>query len=215
MQKIISLDAMVGLSSQFKVKKMLGDLINVEENVMLVGPAGSGKSMIAREVLHNLKGSKVVAVECNATTSASDLIRKLQTNSIAINGKIWRPKDGSRFILYIKNLNLIKPDQYETIGLVEFLLQILTYKGFYDENLEFVQLEKVQMVVTMQNPRNRGRSQVSTRFTSRMRVLILDPLSGQEATEMYSSLIVKVIESKTCKNKDFVHSSSKILGKCH
>ena len=100
----------------------------------------------------------------------------------SVNGKVYKPKEGSRFILYIQNLNIIDPDIYETIGLVEFLLQILTYKGFYDENLEFVTIEKLQVIITMQNPTLRGRNQISTRFTSRMQIVVMDELASDECS---------------------------------
>lgn len=46
-------------------------------------------------------------------------------------------------ILYLKDINLPKPDKYDTIQLIAFLQQIVCYKGFYDDNLEFVYLERV------------------------------------------------------------------------
>ena len=44
-------------------------------------------------------------------------------------GRILRPKDSDRLILYLKDVNLPKPDKYDTIQLIAFLQQIITYKG--------------------------------------------------------------------------------------
>ena len=48
--------------------------------------------------------------------------------------------------------------------------QILTYNGFYDENLEFVGLEGVQMVASMTPGSAMGRHLLTTRFTSIVRI---------------------------------------------
>jgi dynein heavy chain 2 len=60
-------------------------------------------------------------------------------------GRVLRPKEGDRLILYLKDLNLPRPDKYETIQLISFLQQLVTYKGFYDDNLEWLGLERVQV----------------------------------------------------------------------
>ena len=41
-------------------------------------------------------------------------------------------------ILYLRDLNLPKPDKYSTMQVIAFLQQLLTYKGFYDDKLEFI-----------------------------------------------------------------------------
>ena len=47
---------------------------------------------------------------------------------------------------------------------------MLTYNGFYDSNLEFVGLEGVQIVASMNAQNSLGRHKLSTRFTSVVRV---------------------------------------------
>jgi len=111
--KVLNKEAMVGLHTQIKVTEMIQQLVNVGENVILVGSPGSGKHMMVNNILSNQKGVYIVNIECNASTSAFELIRKIQAESIAINsinGKIWKPKTASRFIINIKNLNLIESD---------------------------------------------------------------------------------------------------------
>ncbi|CAF4492033.1 unnamed protein product, partial [Rotaria magnacalcarata] len=61
-------------------------------------------------------------------------------------GRTYRPKDCENLILYVKDINLPKLDKWGTSQLIEFLQQILTYNGFYDDNLEFVNLENIQIV---------------------------------------------------------------------
>lgn len=51
-----------------------------------------------------------------------------------------------------------------------FEWQVLTYNGFYDDNLEFVGLEGVQMVASMTAGSAMGRHLLTTRFTSIVRI---------------------------------------------
>jgi len=104
---------MVGLPSQLKSMDMVKTLINNCENIIFTGSPGSGKSMIVNNVLHGVRSASVIHISCNASTSALDLIRRLQAQSLvvnSINGKVYKPKEGSRFILYLQNLNIIDPD---------------------------------------------------------------------------------------------------------
>ena len=114
-------------------------------------------------------------------------------------GKVYRPKDSERLILYLKDVNLPKPDKWGTSQLIAFLQQVpvhiyncctchwlicypvtvqsipvctqaLTYRGFYDNNLEWVGLEGVQIVASMNGGSTLGRHALSTRFTSIVRI---------------------------------------------
>lgn len=52
---------------------------------------------------------------------------------------------------------------------------MITHKGFYDTNLEFVQLdEKIQIVATMNPPSTIGRHELSQRFTANVKILNMD-----------------------------------------
>lgn len=77
-------------------------------------------------------------------------------------------------MLYLKDINLSRPDKYDTIQLIAFLQQIVCYKGFYDDNLEFVSLEKVQIAASMNPSTTIGRHRISTRFTANVRIAAMD-----------------------------------------
>ena len=87
-------------------------------------------------------------------------------------GRVLRPKDSERLILYFKDLNLPKPDKYETIQLISFLQQLITFRGYYDENNEFIRLEagRIQIVGSMNASTTVGRHALTSRFTAVVRV---------------------------------------------
>ena len=57
---------------------------------------------------------------------------------------LWfrNPKGAERLVLYLKDLNLPKPDMYTTVQLVSFLQQLITYEGYFDSNLEWCVLTR-------------------------------------------------------------------------
>ena len=52
-----------------------------------------------------------------------------------------------------------------------FYVQVITYNGFYDFNLEWVGLDGVQIVASMNSTSSVGRHQLSSRFTSIVRIV--------------------------------------------
>ena len=56
------------------------------------------------------------------------------------------------------------------IFICSYIIQVLTYNGFYDANQEWVGLEGVQIVASMNPGSILGRHSLSTRFTSVVRI---------------------------------------------
>lgn len=135
--------------------------------------------MLIREAFTEIrKHSKInfSTMYCNSQTNAGHVIQKLYqicAKGSAGSGKILRPKECARQIIFLKDINLPKPDKYQTVQLASFLQQLISHRGFYDPNtLEFVQLdEKVQVVVSMFPPSALGRSALTPRFTAVVRIL--------------------------------------------
>ena len=104
--------------------------------------------MIIKEAFVEIRKSVKInfsIMYCNSQTNANHVIQKLYQICLKGNsgsGKILMPKECARQVLYLKDINLPKPDKYQTIQLASFLQQIISHKGFYDPgNLEFVQLD--------------------------------------------------------------------------
>ncbi len=75
----------------------------------------------------------------------------------------------------LKEVNLPKPDKYNTIELITFLQSLIAHEGFYDQNLEFVRVgEGIQFVCIIKPSSTIGRFEITTRFVSNLRVLFID-----------------------------------------
>ncbi|KAJ8027756.1 Cytoplasmic dynein 2 heavy chain 1 [Holothuria leucospilota] len=163
---------------------------------ILVGPDGCGKGMILRYCFAQLRSTQVATIHCNAQTSPTNVLQKLQQTCMVIStntGRVYRPKDCETLVLYLKDLNLPKPDKWGTCPLIAFFQQVLTYNGFYDTNLEWVGLEGVQIVASMNAAHTVGRHQLTTRFTSIVRICTIGYAESEELQAIYSAYLRPVL----------------------
>ncbi|KAF1791084.1 P-loop containing nucleoside triphosphate hydrolase [Phytophthora cactorum] len=173
------------------------------EPFILVGPEGSGKNMLIRQAFKNLKSVTVSVLHCNAQTTADHVIHKIaQCCSLfsTPTGRVYRPRDAERLVLYLKDINLPKPDQYDTCMLIAFLQQLITFNGFYDQHLEFLGVEKIQLVASMNAATTVGRHPLSTRFTAIVKVAYMDYPSTEELSVVYSTFLEGVFDSSNTPN---------------
>ena len=74
-----------------------------------------------------LRSTQVATIHCNAQTSPLHVLQKLSQTCMTVstnNGRVYRPKDCERLVLYLKDLNLPKLDKWGTSQLVAFLQQV-------------------------------------------------------------------------------------------
>jgi dynein heavy chain 2 len=108
-------------------------------------------------------------------------------------GRVYRPREGDRLVLFLKDLNLPKPDAYDTIQLIAFLQQLITYQGFWDHNREWMGVERVQIVASMNPATTVGRHQLSTRFTAITRVAFLTYPDHDQLQSVYTTFLRGVL----------------------
>ena len=169
--------------------------VETGESFILVGPEGCGKTLLLNFVFSKLKSTTVATIHCNAETTANHLMQKLKqmtTQSGSSQGKVYRPKDALKLIIVLKDINLPKPDKYDTIQLIAFLQQILSYNGFYDEDLEFVYLERIQIIAAMNPASTLGRNVISSRFTAIARILYIGIIFSGQALIIFCLSIVEI-----------------------
>ncbi|NXG46652.1 DYHC2 protein, partial [Psilopogon haemacephalus] len=164
---------------------------------LLVGPEGCGKGMLLHYAFSQLRSTQIATIHCSAQTTSQHVLQKLSQTCIVIStntGRVYRPKDCERLVLYLKDINLPKPDKWGTSTLVAFLQQILTYQGFYDENLEWVGLENIQIVASMSAGGTLGRHKLTSRFTSIVRLCTIDYPERDQLQNIYSAYLEPVLQ---------------------
>ena len=192
--------AMVRTAAVQRDEHMLLPWMERMEPLILVGPEGCGKHMLLSKLFAAQRGTHVAVVHCSAQTLASHVIHKLSSvcqMSQTQTGRVYRPKDAARVVLYLKDINLPKPDKYETAELVAFLQQLVTYQGFYDKNLDFVGLQNIHLVASMNPSTTVGRYPLSTRFTANVRLAYVGYPEKESLYSIYTALN-RVVLARSC-----------------
>lgn len=191
--------------------------------------------MLLHHALSHLRSTQVAVIHCSAQTSSRHVLQKLSQTCLLLSsntGRVFRPKDCENLVLYLKDINLPKPDKWGTSNLIAFLqqvvqmifiqqvvkirntdkweyerflkwiwsmyllshfvlfiivnslhsvspfsrypLQVLTYNGFYNESLEWVTLENIQVVASMSTGRALGSHSITSRFSSIVRICTIE-----------------------------------------
>jgi len=115
-------------------------------------------------------------------------------------------------IIYLKDINLPKPDKYDTIQLISFLQQIVCYQGFYDANLDFVAMERISIVASMNPSTTIGRHRISTRFTANVRLAYMDYSSQEELLPVYNLYLKTVLSHPRLGGGKLTGSTRRLAG---
>ncbi|XP_054724974.1 LOW QUALITY PROTEIN: cytoplasmic dynein 2 heavy chain 1-like [Uloborus diversus] len=163
---------------------------------LLVGPDGCGKSTILRSCLRRLGSIGFSTVSCNAQTGPQHVLQKLGSQCAVIGaqgGRILRPREHERLLLYLKDLCLPRADKWGTSQLLAWLQQVLTYHGYYDENAEWIWIEGIQIVGSVSSTSLAGRTTLNARFTSLMHICAVDYPSQEQLQSIYRRALSPII----------------------
>jgi dynein heavy chain 2 len=145
------------------VQKALDDMLRIvdaREPLLLIGPVGCGKQMLLQALFQRCRNVSVAVVHCNAQTTPATVMHRLAQSCVSVStntGRVYRPKEGDRLMLYFKDVHLPKADKYETVQLLAFLLHMIHYNGFFDSDLNWIGLENVQLVLSSRDSFDGGK----------------------------------------------------------
>ncbi|CAJ1327577.1 unnamed protein product [Effrenium voratum] len=196
-QRSAVLPPLVPTSTVLRNMDLFSTWLAQEQPFIVSGPEGAGKNLLIRHAIQRLQNESdaslnVAVLNCNAQTSSKDVLQKLRqfcSISTGNTGRIYRPREGRRLVLYLKDINLPTPDKYDTSEIIMFLQQAVMHKGFYDDDLEFVQLEHIQIVASIAPASTLGRHRLATRFTANVRVCSISYPTSEELVEVYSHFL--------------------------
>ncbi|KAI1294982.1 Cytoplasmic dynein 2 heavy chain 1 [Halotydeus destructor] len=118
--------------------------------LILIGPSGVGKDAILAESV--LKTGSVVTIYCCSETNPLEIagkVRSMSTITSAGSCKVMRSSNGSKLVIYLRNLELLEADKWGSKAVMAFLVSLLSHGGFYDETtFEWVQLQNFQVIAT-------------------------------------------------------------------
>ncbi|XP_017783105.1 PREDICTED: cytoplasmic dynein 2 heavy chain 1 [Nicrophorus vespilloides] len=162
-----------------------------EEHFLLVGPHGSAKTLILEYVVRELSETEIATIHCSAHVTPKYIIHKIIQNCLVVNsskGRIYKPRRGN-LVLYFKNLHLLKTDKWGTNMLIEFLQQLIVYKGFFDDTLDWVRIENITIVGSLE-----ATNKLSSRFTSIVHIWNVDLPQHEDINIIFSTYLGGILK---------------------
>ncbi|CAB1348217.1 unnamed protein product [Coregonus sp. 'balchen'] len=151
---------------------------------ILVGPEGCGKGMLLRYGFSRLRSTQEAVVRCSAQTSSRHVLQKLSQTCLLLSsntGRAYRPKDCENLVLYLKDINLPKPDKWGTSNLIAFLQQRVGPENF-------------QVVGCMSAGGAVGRHTLTSCFTSIVCICTIDYPDREQLQTIYYAYLQPVLQ---------------------
>ena len=124
-----------------------------QKHVLLVGTAGTGKTVLVNSYLHSMPDSMLYCnINLNYYTDAKSLQAQMEGHVDKRSGRIYGPPTSKRLIYFIDDLNMPAVDAYGTQSPSCLIKQHMDYGSWYDvSKLEKKEIQDVQYVACM-NP---------------------------------------------------------------
>ncbi|ESO06976.1 hypothetical protein HELRODRAFT_171011 [Helobdella robusta] len=180
---------MVDTNETTRIGFFLDLLIKMKRPVMLVGNAGTGKSVLMNSKLNDLGEDYMVAnVPFNFYTSSEILQKVLEKPLEKKAGKNYGPRGGKKLIYFIDDMNMPEVDKYFTVQPHTIIRQHLNYGHWYDRiKLSLKEIHGTQYVSCM-NP-TAGSFTIDSRLLRHFAIFALSFPGGEALNTIYNSIL--------------------------
>ncbi|XP_065217396.1 dynein beta chain, ciliary [Planococcus citri] len=179
----------VHTSESIKIRYFVDLLMEHKHPVMLVGPAGSGKTVLINEKLASFNENyAITAVPFNFYTTSEMLQKMLEKKLEKKAGRNYGPPGNKTLIYFIDDMNMPEVDCYGTVQPHTLIRQHLDYGHWYDRSkLSLKDIQKCQYVSCM-NP-TAGSFTINPRLLRHFCVFALSFPAVESLTMIYQSIL--------------------------
>ncbi|CAH8851278.1 unnamed protein product [Trichobilharzia szidati] len=181
--------ALVPTVEVVRLRFFLDLLIEAGHPVMLVGSAGTGKSVILQDKFSSLSEEYLVkSIPFNFYTTSLMLQEVLDKSLEKKAGMNYGPPGQHRLLYFIDDLNMPEVDQYFTVQPHTLIRQHIDHKHFYDrQKLTLKKVSKTQYVAAM-NP-TAGSFTITPRLQRHFSVFALSFPDENAVKTIYSTIL--------------------------
>ncbi|CAG5911397.1 unnamed protein product [Menidia menidia] len=180
----------VHTTETIRVRYFMDRLLERRRPVMLVGNAGTGKSVLVREKLESLDPEKYMVknVPFNYYTTSAMLQAVLENPLEKKAGRNYGPPGSKRLIYFIDDMNMPEVDAYGTVQPHTLIRQHMDYNHWYDRSkLLLKEILNIQYVSCM-NPTS-GSFTINPRLQRHFSVFALSFPGVEALSTIYSSIL--------------------------
>uniref|UniRef100_A0AAV2JYC3 AAA+ ATPase domain-containing protein n=1 Tax=Knipowitschia caucasica TaxID=637954 RepID=A0AAV2JYC3_KNICA len=188
---------LVHTAETIRVRFFLERLLKLRRPVMLVGGAGTGKSVLIGDTLGTLHTDSHIVknVPFNYYTTSSMLQAVLEKPLEKKAGRNFGPPGSRTLVYFIDDLNMPEVDAYGTVQPHTLLRQHLDYSHWYDRNkLVLKEIHNVQYVTCM-NP-TAGSFTINPRLQRHFSVFALSFPGAEALCSIYTSILSQHLQSQ-------------------
>ncbi|XP_038180482.1 dynein heavy chain 9, axonemal [Arvicola amphibius] len=181
---------LVHTSETIRVCYFMERLMERQRPVMLVGSAGSGKSVLVGAKLASLDPEKYLVknVPFNYYTTSAMLQAVLEKPLEKKAGRNYGPPGNRKLIYFIDDMNMPEVDAYGTVQPHTVIRQHLDYGHWYDRNkLSLKEIRNVQYISCM-NP-TAGSFTINPRLQRHFSVFVLSFPGADALSSIYSTIL--------------------------
>ncbi|KAK9886614.1 hypothetical protein WA026_017536 [Henosepilachna vigintioctopunctata] len=180
---------LVNTAETTRIRFFLDKLIVMKVPVMLVGPTGSGKTVLINSKLESLDDNYAVTkVPFNFYTTSQMLQDILEKPLEKKAGRVYGPQGGKTMVYFIDDMNMPEVDKYFTVQPHTLIKQYMDYQHWYDrQKLSLKDIHNVQFISSM-NP-TAGSFTIDPRLQRHFCVFAVSFPSQEAAFHIYSNII--------------------------
>ena len=158
-------------------------LVGVKRNTLIVGQTGTGKTILAQQLLNKMPRethSKLEIYFSSATTSNATqaIIESVMEKK---SKEKFGPSGGKKLVCFVDDLNMPTKDTFGSQPPLELLRQWIDYECWYDRAKQTLRYILDTQLLCAMGPPGGGRSVISQRFQSRFHVI---NFANPEQTEL-------------------------------
>lgn len=144
---------LVNTAETTRIRFFMDQLMAKHIPVMLIGAAGSGKTVVVQDKLGSLPDSYAVTnVPFNFYTTSEMLQGVLEKPLEKKAGRVYGPPGSKRLVYFVDDMNMPEVDMYYTVQPHTLIRQYMDYQHWYDRiKLSLKDIKNVQFVSCM-NP---------------------------------------------------------------
>ncbi|KAG2482389.1 hypothetical protein HYH03_018685 [Edaphochlamys debaryana] len=166
--------------------------------VLIVGPTGTGKSVLVQKYLYGLSPDTYVTpnvIGFSARTSANSTQHLIDAKLDRRRRGVFGPPVGKKAVVFVDDLNMPQLETYGAQPPIELLRQFMDHGGWYDRQNGFRRLDDVLFVAAM-GPPGGGRNPITPRYARHFNLVSIVDFDEPTLARIFSTLLAWHLDAK-------------------